>query len=150
LRPAVIANYSAVLACVERQSKVGSPTFQSPLNFHDLLRESFIVPFMVPSTSHSTNACAWLGLAIGSRTGLRSVRIRNASRDTSTVGRAARRSHIPHVSMSVTIQSRLGLCDLWLYFYRRTVSRRADDIFTAQRSITRSLCSAQSGDKKCK
>jgi len=74
----------------------------------------------------------------------------NASRDTSTVSRTSRRPHISHVNISVTIQIRLGLCEIWLYFYRQTLSRRADDIFTAQRPITRSLCSAQSGDKKCK
>ena len=70
----------------------------------------------------------------------------NASRDT--VGRTARRPHIPHVNISVTIQHRLGVCELWLYFYRRTLSRRTDDIFIAQWPIRRSLCSAQSGDKK--
>jgi len=54
VRPACTAESSAVLTCAERQIKGGSPTFQFPLNLHDLLRESFIVPFMVPSSAHST------------------------------------------------------------------------------------------------
>jgi len=71
-----------------------------------------------------------------------------ASRDTGTVGRTARRPHNPHVIISLTIQLRLGLCDLWLYFYGRTLGRRREDIFTLQRPETRSLYSAQSRDKK--
>jgi len=75
VRPALTADSSAVLTCAEHQTKDGSTTFHSRLNLRDLLLESFIVPFMVPSTLHTTIACAWLGLAIGSRTGLRRVRI---------------------------------------------------------------------------
>jgi len=141
------AESSAVLTCAERQSKVGIPTFQSPLNLHDLLRESFIVPFMVPSTSHSTIACAWLSLAIGSRTGPRRVRITHRATQLQQV--EPQEDHIFFTSVSVTIQLRLGLCEIWLYFIAGH-SRRADDIFTAQRPITRLLCCAQSGDKKCK
>jgi len=71
--PAVVADSCAILTCVEYQSKNGSPTFHPHMNFHNFLQESFIVPLMVPSTSLSTIASLWLGLAIGSSTGLRRV-----------------------------------------------------------------------------
>jgi len=41
------------------------------------------------------------------------------------------------------------MCAFSYIFYRLTLRRRADDIFTTQRPITLSVCSAQSGDKKC-
>jgi hypothetical protein len=73
-----------------------------------------------------------------------------ASRHTSTLRKTATIPHNPYVSISVTIQLRLGLCVLLvIFFYRRTLRRRADDIFTTQRPIKLSVCSAQSGDKKC-
>ena len=40
------------------------------------------------------------------------------------------------------------MCAFSYIFYRLTLRRRADDIFTTQRPITLSVCSAQSGDKK--
>ena len=110
--PACNADSSDVLYFAERQSKDGSPTFQFPLNLHDLLREGFIVPLMVPNTSHSTIACAWHGLAwLGYWFKDGSAKSKNnASRDTGTVRRTARNPYIPHVSISVTIQLRLGQC----------------------------------------
>jgi len=144
LRPTVIANCSAVLNFAERQIKDESPTFQPPVNLHDFLRESFILPFMVQRISLSTIASAWLDYWLKDGP---AQSTNNASRDTSRVIRSSRRPHISHVSISVTIQRRLGLCELWLYTY---LSRRANDIFSAQRPTTRSLCSAQSGNKKCK
>ena len=77
MRPAVIADSSAVLVCAECKSKVGKPTLHSRLNLHDLLRESFILSLMVPSTSHSTVTSVWLGLAIASSTGLRRERMKH-------------------------------------------------------------------------
>lgn len=75
VQPARTSDSSAVLKCVECPSKDGNPTFHPPLNLHDLLRESCIVPLTVPTTLHSTLVSAWLGLAIGSMTGLRRARI---------------------------------------------------------------------------
>ena len=75
VRPAGITDGTVVLNFAEHQSKDGSPTFHPPLNLHYLLRESLILPLVVPSTLHSTLTSAWLGLAIVSRTGLRRVRI---------------------------------------------------------------------------
>jgi hypothetical protein len=73
----------------------------------------------------------------------------NISRDTGIVRRTARRPHILHVNISVTIHLRLGLCVLLLIFYHRNLSRGADDIFTAERTITLWFYNAQSGNKNC-